>query len=234
MYKNRPLGPYRTLPAPLPGQRLIGDRYATKNGLLKRYRADDQRIQHGAFTVSLMYHRRFEKGAVAVFREIFPQADAADAQAFKNYLRGYVGSWDYAYLFQLVEAMIRIRKTLGGMPSAAEQAFLDIAAAVDRHDDTLPWADDFFGEEFQLMQQQGGILFDLLQADIHYTVLAKIMLSELAWANSTPYTDPVVTGEIHRFISGYLVPRMIHGPFADAAAEHWRTYISERIPGWWV
>jgi hypothetical protein len=234
MYKNWPLGPYRTLPAPLPGQRLIGDRYATKNGLLKRYRVNVRQLaKNGAFSASLMYHIRFEKKALKLFREMFSKTDADAIKAYQSYLRGYVGSWDYAYLFQLVDATIRIRKTLGGTPSTAEQDFLTIVAAVDKHFDRRPRTGDYFEEEFQLMQQQGGGLFDLIQADVHYAVLTKLLLTEMAWGQQDFVDSDERKRAMHRFISGYLVPRMIHGPFTGAEADYWRSFISEHIPSWW-
>lgn len=236
MYKNRPLGPYRTLPELTANQHLIGDRYATRNGLLKRYRVEYRPNKHGAFSDSLTFHKRFERKLLAGFHEMFPQATSADTLAYRNYLRGYVGSWDYIHLFLLAESTIRLHKHFGDTLTAAEQAYMDVRASIVKHDDAIlekPEPGAYFDEEYRLNQQQARTLFDLMQADVKYAILAKIMITELAWAQQTHVDADDTKRDMHRFISGYLVPRMIHGPLAGPEAETWREFLADQIAGWW-
>uniref|UniRef100_UPI00403F9899 hypothetical protein n=1 Tax=Lentilactobacillus hilgardii TaxID=1588 RepID=UPI00403F9899 len=235
VYKKRPLGKYRTLPTPDSEQNLIGDRYATKKGLLKRYRVGRHNRKHGAFSQSLQYKPQFEKKAVRLFYDMFPEASAGDGKAYRNYLRGYIGNWDYGYLLIFVEANVRIHQTFYGTLSKPQQAYLDANLAMKHHDDLIldEIADDYFIVENQLLQKQAKSLFNLIQSDNDYALLTKLMIREMIRAQRSYVGADVVKREMRRFITDYLVPRMSNGAFTGEEAEYWQTFLAKQIDDWW-
>lgn len=127
MKRIRKLGVYRTLPEK--DDHPIGDRYATRHGLLKRY-SDRNWNRYtrvfvpGHFSRRLQYPPAFENKTVQVFRERFPQAARADAQAFRNYLRAYVGTWDFSLMYDYIGAMVRAKAYFSEPLNPTEKQYL--------------------------------------------------------------------------------------------------------------
>lgn len=216
-------------------QNLIGDRYATKNGLLKRYKLSRRNRKHGAFSQSLLHKPQFEKKAVSLFYNMFPEASTEDGKAYRNYLRGYIGNWDYGYLLVFIEANVRICQTFHGTLSKPQQAYLNANLAMRQHDDQIvnEVADDYFIVENQLLQEQARALFKLIQSDSDYALLTKLMIREMIRAQKSYVGADVVKRDMWRFITDYLLPRIFNDPFTGEEAEYWQTFLAKRIADWW-